>query len=121
MLFSASSPLNTGASSYQFSSANRKHCRRVFVRPAGFLSPLLHALAARGAAGQGQAAADRQAGVWVERLQQGLQQSGVAVGRLDKQLGLAGFQRQRFEGADALGALVAALRQIADEGEVLAV
>ena len=56
-------------------------------------------------ASQCQAAADGEPSVVLQGLQQRLQHGGIAVGRLDKKLGLASFEGQRFQLADALAAL----------------
>ena len=87
----------------------------------GDAAPLGGAEAAGAGVGQGQALADAQAGGGLQGVRQCVQQGGVAVGGFDEELGLAGFQGQGFEGADALGAGGGVLRQVADEGEVLPV
>ena len=88
---------------------------------AGLCFQLFDAVAGDAGAVQRQPAADGQAGVVLQGLQQGLQHGQVAVGRFNEQLGLPGFQRQRFQFADALSALLRVLRQVADKGKVLSV
>jgi hypothetical protein len=52
---------------------------------------------------------------------QPLEQGGIAVGRLNKDLGLAGAHGQAFEFAQACFALACILRQVTHEGKVLSV
>ena len=93
----------------------------MLVGAVGLCAPLAHGLAARAGAGQGQAAAHGQVGAGLQGVQQGLQQGGVSVGCFDKQLRLAALERQGLQCADALGAFVGVLRQVAHKGKVLPV
>src|ERR1700712_276505 len=103
------------------SASDCKDGGQTFVHSDRLGAPAFYRVAPDARCWQCQPARHRKAGVVLQRLRQRLEHRRVAIGCFDKELRLPRAQGQRFELANALIAGIRILRQIADEGEVLAI